>query len=102
MARAQGQEQGQGQEQPQPAILFQNVRLFDGISGALRPASLLVRGDKIAEVSDGAIIPPDGARVIDGGNRVLMPGLIDAHWHMVFAPNTMENMVAADTGLMYA
>ncbi|WP_136650593.1 metal-dependent hydrolase family protein [Paracoccus aeridis] len=102
VARAQGQEQGQGQEQPQPAILFQNVRLFDGISGALRPASLLVRGDKIAEVSDGAIIPPDGARVIDGGNRVLMPGLIDAHWHMVFAPNTMENMVAADTGLMYA
>lgn len=102
MARAQGQEQGQGQEQPQPAILFQNVRLFDGISGALRPASLLVRGDKIAEVSDGAIIPPDGARVIDGGNRVLMPGLIDAHWDMVFAPNTMENMVAADTGLMYA
>lgn len=31
-----------------------------------------------------------------------MPGLTDAHWHMVFAPNTMANMEAADTGLMYA
>lgn len=31
-----------------------------------------------------------------------MPGLMDAHWHMVFAPNTMANMEAADTGLMYA
>jgi imidazolonepropionase-like amidohydrolase len=40
--------------------------------------------------------------VIDGGGRVLMPGLTDAHWHMVFAPNTMANTEAADTGLMYA
>jgi hypothetical protein len=31
-----------------------------------------------------------------------MPGLTDAHWHMVFAPNTLSNMLAADTGLMYA
>jgi hypothetical protein len=25
-----------------------------------------------------------------------------AHWHMVFAPNTLSNMLAADTGLMCA
>lgn len=31
-----------------------------------------------------------------------MRGLTDAHWHMVFAPNTIANMEAADTGLMYA
>lgn len=33
---------------------------------------------------------------------MLMPGLSDAHWHMVFAPNTMANLQAADTGPIYA
>lgn len=39
--------------------------------------------------------------MIDGAGRVLMSGLSDAHWHMVFAPNSMANMQAADTGLVY-
>jgi magnesium-transporting ATPase (P-type) len=39
--------------------------------------------------------------VIDGGGRVLMPGMTDAHWRMVFAPNTLANMQATDTGLMF-
>ncbi|WP_159980575.1 MULTISPECIES: amidohydrolase family protein [unclassified Novosphingobium] len=84
------------------AICFSNIRLFDGLSGSLRNASVLVVGSKIAEIADGAIQPPEGAQTIDGGGRVLMPGLTDAHWHMVFAPNTLANMEAADTGLMYA
>ena len=87
---------------PQSATLLSNVRIFDGLNDQLRPGHLLILGDKIAEVSKGEIQPPEGARVIDGAGRVLMPGLTDAHWHMVFAPNSMANMVAADTGLMYA
>lgn len=90
------------QAQPAEALLISNVRLFDGVADHVRPASVLVIGDKIAEVAAGAIQPPAGARVIDGGGRVLMPGMTDAHWHMVFAPNSMANMEAADTGLMYA
>jgi imidazolonepropionase-like amidohydrolase len=82
--------------------LIRNVRIFDGGDGRVREGQLLVAGDKIADVSSGAIQPPSGAQTIDGGGRVLMPGLTDAHWHMVFAPNTMANMEAADTGLMYA
>lgn len=31
-----------------------------------------------------------------------MPGMSDAHWHMIFAPNTMDAMLEAGTGLMYA
>ena len=31
-----------------------------------------------------------------------MSGLSDAHWHMAFAPNTLANLEAADTGPMYA
>jgi imidazolonepropionase-like amidohydrolase len=88
-------------QEPQ-SLLIRNVRIFNGIDHRLTNGHLLIIGDKIAEVSTGAIEPPVGARVIDGGGRVLMPGLTDAHWHMVFAPNTMANMEAADTGLMYA
>ncbi|WP_445193905.1 amidohydrolase family protein [Sphingomonas sp. Tas61C01] len=90
------------QAQRPQSLLISNVRIFDGIDDRHRSGNLLVNGDKIAEISSGAIQAPDGAQVIDGGGRVLMPGLTDAHWHMVFAPNTLANMEAADTGLMYA
>ena len=54
----------------QPATLLSNVRIFDGLIDQLRPGHLLIRGDKIAEVSDGEIQPPEGAQVIDGAGRV--------------------------------
>ncbi|HEY2383928.1 MAG TPA: amidohydrolase family protein [Terriglobia bacterium] len=63
---------------------------------------MLISGNKISSITSGAVAPPDGATVIDAHDRVLIPGLTDAHWHMVFAPNTLANMEAADTGLMYA
>ena len=88
---------------PAPTQLFiRNARIFDGIDGRLRPGSVLITGNKIASITSGAVAPPLGATVIDARDRVLIPGLTDAHWHMVFAPNTMANMEAADTGLMYA
>jgi imidazolonepropionase-like amidohydrolase len=65
--------------------LFQNVRVFDGKSGAVSgPSDVLVRGNKIERIAPAGSIPPGaeaGATVIPGGGRVLMPGLIDAHWH---------------------
>ncbi|MFJ3464151.1 amidohydrolase family protein [Achromobacter spanius] len=65
-------------------ILFENVRIFDGVSGDLSPASsVLVHGNVIEKVSRDKIAA-DGARIIDGGGRTLMPGLIDMHWHSMF------------------
>lgn len=65
-------------------ILFENVRIFDGVSGELSPASsVLVHGNVIERVSRDKV-SADGARVIDGGGRTLMPGLIDMHWHSMF------------------
>jgi len=64
--------------------LFENVRIFDGVSGDLSPASsVLVHGNVIEKVSRDKIAA-DGARIIDGGGRTLMPGLIDMHWHSMF------------------
>src|SRR5215472_5145855 len=63
-------------------ILLRNVRIFDGKSTTLSaPANVLVQGNKIERISTGPIAVDAGARVIDGGGRTLMPGLIDVHWH---------------------
>jgi imidazolonepropionase-like amidohydrolase len=87
---------------PETTILISNARVFDGVDGRLKPGHVLITGSKITAVSSSAIIPATGMTVIDARNRVLIPGLTDAHWHMVFAPNTIANMEAVDTGLMYA
>ncbi len=64
------------------AILFQNVRIFDGKSDRLSaPSNVLVRGNGIERISAGPITVEGNARIIEGGGRTLMPGLIDNHWH---------------------
>src|SRR5215472_9315555 len=67
---------------PTPAIVFRNFLLFDGKSKALRGGlHLLVEGNRIRGIVAGDLTPPEGARMIDCGGRIMMPGLIDAHWH---------------------
>jgi imidazolonepropionase-like amidohydrolase len=84
------------------SIAINNVSVFNGIEGQLNPGNVLILDRKINRISAGPIEAPAGATTLDGRGRILMPGLTDAHWHMVFAPNTLANMQAADTGLMYA
>ena len=57
-------------------------RLFDARSGRmLTGQTILVRGDKIAEVGANVNVPPE-ARVIDLGDATVMPGMIDVHVHV--------------------
>jgi 5-methylthioadenosine/S-adenosylhomocysteine deaminase len=46
----------------------------------LATGDVLVEGNRIAAV--GMNIQADGAEVIDASERIVMPGLIDAHHHM--------------------
>jgi imidazolonepropionase-like amidohydrolase len=63
-------------------ILIRNARIWDGTGDALTTArSLLVAGNRIASISE-KDIDPGGAKVIDAGGRVMIPGLIDAHTHL--------------------
>lgn len=82
---------------PQP-ILFTEVRVFDGTSGTLRDGlQVLVEEGRIKAVASGNSPPSEGVRVIACGGRVLMPGLIDAHWHCLFAGLPLATAVSADT-----
>jgi imidazolonepropionase-like amidohydrolase len=71
-----------------PVTLFQNVRIFDGRSASLSaPSNVLVRNSIIERISVSPITLDSNANVtvIAGNGRVLMPGLIDAHWHSFMA-----------------
>ena len=85
-----------------PPIVFKNFQLFDGKSNTLRGGlRLLVEANRIKSAATGDLTPPEGARVIDCGGRVVMPGLIDAHWHTIFAALPVPALFAADVGYIF-
>ena len=87
---------------PASAILFQNVRIFDGRSPTLSPPfNVLVRGNVIERISAGAIPADAGIQVIAGDGRVLMPGLIDAHWHAFMAATPQPLLATADPAYLH-
>jgi imidazolonepropionase-like amidohydrolase len=88
------------QAQQAGATLFENVRIFDGRTDALSgPLNVLIRGNKIEKISAAPIaIDAALAARIGGGGRVLMPGLIDAHWHAMLVRMTPAATLTADIG----
>jgi len=64
------------------AIIFSNATILDVAKGEPRAGHVLVEGDRISEVSDRPITSA-AAEAIDLAGRTLMPGLIDAHVHVV-------------------
>jgi imidazolonepropionase-like amidohydrolase len=75
--------------------LFREVRLIDGSGAGARRASVLVEGQRIARIIEGA---PDigiaADRIIEGNGGTLMPGLIESHAHLSFG----DVLAATDLG----
>ncbi|HTO65709.1 MAG TPA: amidohydrolase family protein, partial [Bradyrhizobium sp.] len=93
---------GSADAQQRPAaVVFENVRIFDGTHLQLSaPSSVLIRGNVIEKISTGSI-PTDrraDTKIIAGGGRVLMPGLIDAHWHATMVRATPAQLLSSDIG----
>lgn len=86
---------------PATAVLFTNVKIFDGRSDALSaPSDVLVRGNKIASIEPAGSQAPANVKTIDGGGRTLMPGLIDAHWHTMMAAMPLQAVLTGDVGYL--
>jgi imidazolonepropionase-like amidohydrolase len=80
-----------------PPIAFVNVRIFDGVSDELLSGMrVLVQGRQIKAVEPQSLPLPEGCQVIDGKGGVLMPGLIDAHWHSILARPSILMAMTAD------
>ncbi|MBS3745347.1 MAG: amidohydrolase family protein [Wenzhouxiangellaceae bacterium] len=77
-------------------ILFDQVRVFDGTSDVVTgPTRVLVRGNTIAAIGN-TVEAGSEAQIIDGQGNTLMPGLIDAHYHLTFSALSMQQMLAPD------
>src|SRR5260221_11832922 len=86
------------------AALFQNVRIFDGKSAALSaPSNVLVRGNIIERISTNPITVDTNTKVlvISADGRVLMPGLIDAHWHAFMAATSQMLLMTAHSSYLH-
>lgn len=77
-------------------ILITNVNVFDGVNEQLiENANVVVSGNLISEISTEDLVVA-GGRVIDGGGRTLIPGLIDVHWHTLYCCNPQSTVVTGD------
>jgi len=89
--------------EPPALTLFENVRIFDGKSESLSASmNVLVRGNTVEKISKDPITidPNAAAKIIAGGGRTLMPGLIDAHWHAMLVRPTPAALLADDAGYL--
>src|ERR1700716_102115 len=75
-------------KQVEPAYLLKPAHVFDGESAQLHEGwAILVRGEKIEAVGPASEIKaPAEAKVIELPGLTLMPGLIDAHSHVLLHP----------------
>jgi hypothetical protein len=70
----------------EPAVVIERCTLFDPQRGEMLPdRAIVIRGEKITAVlgADDVADAPAGARRIDGRGKFAIPGLIDAHVHLV-------------------
>lgn len=69
------------------ATLLRPARVFDGTGAAAHEGwGVLVRGERIVAVGPIAQIDAKGATVVDLAGTTLLPGLIDAHSHVLLHP----------------
>jgi 5-methylthioadenosine/S-adenosylhomocysteine deaminase len=56
-------------------------RVLDIAAGTAAPADILIEGDTIRELGPPGLAAPEDAVVIDATNRLIHPGLVNAHTH---------------------
>lgn len=82
----------QAQSAPPRVVFIQAGNLFDSEAGRMvGPRDILIRGDRIAEVGEELAVP-EGATVIDLSRCSVLPGLIDAHTHLLLEQKGGEGL----------
>src|SRR5215471_18332685 len=71
--------------------------------GIVRDGGMLVRDGKIFSVGPSNEIEKNspGAEIVDAGGRVVLPGFVDAHTHLVFAGNRLDDFERRSRGETY-
>ncbi|THD69616.1 amidohydrolase family protein [Robertkochia marina] len=85
--------------QDKQQILITNANVFDGVNEKLlNEVDVLVEGNLIKEI--GKNLKAQNAEVIDANGRTLIPGLIDAHWHTMFAYLSQAQLITSNVGFI--
>jgi len=83
-------------------LVVRNARLFDSQRARFVPGStLVIEGDRFAAVTLEPIAVDD-AEVIDAAGRAVLPGLIDAHVHVVAASHDLVGLALRPPSLLGA
>ncbi len=71
--------------------------------GIIRDGGMLIRDGKIERVGPTAEIEKNVSdeEIVDAGGRVVMPGFVDAHTHLVFAGNRLDDFERRSRGETY-
>jgi imidazolonepropionase-like amidohydrolase len=72
-------------------VVFRKVRVFDG-SNVVAATTVVVRGGLIAAIGPDEKTP-EGATIIDGAGKTLLPGLIDGHTHTFSSQHLKQALV---------
>lgn len=77
-----------------PVTAIVGARLIDGTGGpAIDNAVVIVNGDRITAAGPRARVQvPQGATVVDAAGKFLIPGLVDAHYHLNQPPEEMKRL----------
>src|SRR6202162_1225523 len=69
----------------------------------IRDGGMLIRDGKNASVGPSEEIEKKsrGAEIVDAGGRVVLPGFVDAHTHLVFAGNRLDDFERRAHGESY-
>ncbi len=83
--------------------VIRNARVFDGVSTKIvDSADVVIEGSKIAAISTNPVGNQPGTETveIDGRGEFLMPGMTDAHVHLMGNANGYLDFVAGPNGLL--
>ncbi|WP_153798986.1 metal-dependent hydrolase family protein [Foetidibacter luteolus] len=82
----------------QKTILINNVQVFNGNEEKTIKGNVLISGNLITKISTTAIEPENKTDlyIIDGQGRFLMPGLIDAHTHIMMESLSEMALMGSD------
>ena len=78
-------------------IVIRGAQVFSGCSAQLADADVLVSGKLISRIGRN-VEAPEGAVEIQADGYTLIPGLIDAHWHGMYATASIVEMMTTNEG----
>jgi len=71
-------------------VVLQGANLIDGVNAPRSGATVVIDGNRIAQVSDAPVETGEGDRVADLAGKTVMPGMVQGHFHTGFGPTPSQ------------